>query len=205
MATYTPRYKLPEMLDLPFAPLGAPSKTYPSFLTSVSSWAGPASVADTGPLKTSCTCPECTGLTRPILPDASPEDVLKLIKGARAELEERGWCKGSLQNLQGEVCVMGAMQYAAKKISLEVGTVDVPSLVNTGAKAVMKQYAAQAALKQASGEHIDPVLYRSVPTWNDSRYTTRDEVDEVLAATEECLTKGTKPAAPSAKIRPVTW
>jgi hypothetical protein len=95
----------------------------------------------------------------------------EIMERAADVIDEKGWCKRSFQNAQGEVCVLGALKLAA-------GFVD-------GKDNILAEFGwitdnnNTSALRNAAA-YIELELSMGITRWNDTYCTDQNEATDML-------------------------
>lgn len=100
----------------------------------------------------------------------------ELIDKAIEVINEKGWCRGVLENKQGQVCTLGALEQARFQLNQE-----------RAANEVFAAIRAYVSAKHAIGEVVAERSPQcsNIPTWNDVYAESADDVIEVLKIARE--------------------
>ena len=115
-----------------------------------------------------------------------------IIADAREYLEEYGWCRGTMRDRQGHVCVMGAICHSQGWVGV---TLD-------GSDQELFAEACRLVLNEARKVHPGRMYvtrYRvpmAIPDWNDRYASGEQEILDVLAKAEKIARAGYDPDAP---------
>lgn len=104
---------------------------------------------------------------------ASKRMAAKILREAANSIEAYGWCQGRLGNLQYGYCALGGIYRAETVLNLTSNELD-----NT-------RLARYALAKIVTGNQ-----YASIPSWNDNKHRTKNEVIRAMRKTARALEHG---------------
>ncbi len=109
-----------------------------------------------------------------------------LLDAAAEVVEERGWCRYTLESSDGRVCARGAM-FVALTGRAEWGSITRYSAVPTFAEVTKMR--AEAAVLRAVGHVLDPKARwkHDLAVWNNEVASSADEVVDALRAAAKNL------------------
>lgn len=125
-------------------------------------------------------------------------DTVKVLRRSAELLGERGWCQGQLENSQGQVCAMGAFEWAANELFPTIRLEDGPDAYF--ASLDDRQDLARDAI-DALTEVLDLTpdpdsVYgdNPIPDWNDAKDRTVEDVILAFKRAAEHVEENREPA-----------